>query len=150
MTFSSKFDLDYLVETKKVNYKENIDFKFKALTAQNMFKILNKYPDFITLLFDFETFQDNNVNAVSEQLLTKYADACAMMLALCECSESEEEIEIKHKFFVFSNLPLTFQVAALKACFELTFGSDIGGNIKKLMDDFQTVLQMFFQSKVVK
>lgn len=142
----SIFDnIDMLVETKEVKLKANdkeFDFKFKALTTEDLFYLFNNYPEFINFLFKGKLNSSNE--EFSNVLFTKYPRVASLILAL---TVIDEQKDLEKKSNVFNQINATFQLEAINAVIDLTFESGIEQTIKKWETGIQKILEKFFLVK---
>ena len=136
-----------LVQKKKVKF-DDIELEFKALTTNDLFALLNDYPDFVNWLFagvDIESQEE-----FSRTVFMKYPQIMSLILALTCCNlekVTEEKLSMEEKLEIFIGCNITNSLEALNAVVELTFKSGVAATVGKWKRDLNVIMEIFFQAK---
>lgn len=144
-----------LIKKEKISF-EDIDLEFKGLTTQDLFFILNDYPNFVNWLFigvDFE-----NEKEFGKTIFLKYPEILSLILALT-CTnlvevinkdlKDEDKIQLSliDKIEIFKGADITCSLNALNAVCNLTFKAGVSETVKKWKTNLQSMIEIFFKTK---
>jgi hypothetical protein len=124
------------------------ELKFKALTVDNLFKLLNEEREFLLWLFEGIKTENGKILEdtydFTDYVVSRYPNVMKVIIALSYVEEEGEKITFKEKIRAIDNLSFVIQLEIFNEITKKTFAgvfSDMGKS-QKVMQEIKATFGM--------
>ena len=122
------------------------ELKFRSLTVDNLFKLLNEEREFLLWLFEGIKTENGKILEVNydftDYVVNRYPSVMKVIIALSYVEEEGENISFKEKVRAIENLSFVIQLEIFNEITKKTF-SGVFEDVKKTQQVMQEIKQTF-------
>ena len=122
------------------------ELKFRALTVDNLFKLLNEEREFLLWLFEGMKTENGKLledgYEFTDYIVNRYPSVMKVIIALSYVEEEGESISFKEKVRAIENLSFVVQLEILNEITKKTF-KGVFSDVKKSKQMIQEIKQNF-------
>lgn len=121
--------------------------KFKALSIDDMFKLLSEEREFIFWLFEGVKTEDGKIiedeKLFTEFVMSRYPKVVNTVIALCYIEGEDEKLTLKEKYIAVDYIPVPLQLKIFEEITAKTFKNGVATDLGKMKQSIQKVKKTF-------